>query len=71
MFPLPSIVTEAVRSRSKPMAIGVEPAVIGAVNDTVAVMGPEIVFCTGALVMGSMYITVAEAIVIDAPVHVP
>jgi hypothetical protein len=34
----------------------------------VPVIGPGIVAWTGALVVGSMYITVADAIVMDAPV---
>ena len=62
------MVTEVARSRSKPIAMGVVPTVIGLVNVTFAVMGPEIVAWTGALVLGSIYMTVAEAIVIDAPV---
>ena len=67
-LPLEPIVTELASLRSKPMAIGVEPTVIGLLNVTVPVMGPGIVACTGALVVGSMYITVAEPMVIDAPV---
>jgi hypothetical protein len=31
-------------------------------------MGPEIVFCIGCFVVGSIYITVAEPMVTDAPV---
>ena len=67
-LPLASAVTELARSRSKPMAIGVVPSVTGVPNVTEAVMGPEIVFCIGCFVVGSIYITVAEPMVTDAPV---
>ena len=67
-FPLVSAVTEFAKSRSNPMAIGIEPTVTGVEKVTVAVMGPEMVFCTGCLVVGSIYMTVAEPTVTDAPV---
>ena len=67
-LPLESVGTECARSRSKPIAIGVLPTVIGLLKVIVAVMGPEMVFCTGDFVVGSMYITVAEPIAMDAPV---
>jgi len=51
--------------------MGVEPTVTGALNVTEPVMGPEIVFCIGDLVVGSMYMTVADPMVMEAPVYVP
>jgi hypothetical protein len=42
-LPFVAIVTELARSRSKLMAIGVEPTVIGLVKEMFPVVGPEIV----------------------------
>jgi hypothetical protein len=49
------------------MAMGVDPTVMGLLKDTFAVIGPGMVAWTAALVVGSIYITVAEPIVMDAP----
>jgi hypothetical protein len=67
-LPFEPMVTELAKSRSKPIDIGVEPTVMGLENVMFPVMGPGIVAWTGALVVGSIYITVAEAMEIDAPV---
>jgi hypothetical protein len=66
--PLASVERELARLRSNPMTIGADPTVIGAVKVTVAVMGPEIVFWTSDLEPGSIYIAVAELMLMDAPV---
>lgn len=65
-LPLESAVRELARLRSKLIAIGVEPTVMGLLKVTLPVIGPEIVACTAALVVGSMYITVAEPMVMVA-----
>src|SRR6266704_5605588 len=70
-LPLESAVMELARSRSNPIAIGVVPTVTGLVKVIVPVIGPEIVFCIGDLVVESRYMTVAVPMVIDAPVYVP
>lgn len=61
-------VTDFARSRSNPIAIGVEPTLMGLLNVTVPVIGPEIVFCVAVFVAGSIYMTVAEPMVTVAPV---
>jgi hypothetical protein len=53
------------------MAIGVEPSETGVAKATFAVIGPDIVFCTRAFDVGSIYITVADPMVTVAPVYVP
>ena len=68
---LPDCVTELARFKSNPMDMGVLPTVTGVPNVTFPVIGPEMVLWTTDFVVGSMYITDAEPIVMLAPVEVP
>ena len=65
-LPVASAVTDLARSISNPMAIGVDPTAIGLAKVIVPVIGPAIVFCAGTFVLGSIYMTVADAMLIDA-----
>jgi len=66
-----SIDTDEAMFMSRLSTIGVLPTVKFGLKVTVAVIGPDTDFCTSCIVLGSIYITTADEMLMLAPEYVP